>query len=58
MRGCAYLATIGDPADKLVYNPGLVFTAGGHGGPNGVYVETKNLGGGLTDYPYHLNVVC
>jgi hypothetical protein len=58
VRGCAYLATIGDPADKLVYNPGLVFTAGGHGGPNGVYVETKNLGGGLTDYPYHLNVVC
>jgi predicted small lipoprotein YifL len=58
MRNCAYLATIGDPGNKLVYNPGLVFTAGGHGGPNGVYVETKNLGGGLADFPYHLNAVC
>lgn len=55
---CAYLATIGDPANALVYNPGLVYTAGGHSSNRGVYVETKNLGGGLTDFPFHLHVSC
>lgn len=62
VSGCAYTATIGDPANALVYYPGLVFTAGGHGAdgadPNGVYVETKNLGGGLSSFPFHLNVTC
>ncbi|GHP00166.1 hypothetical protein KSF_102130 [Reticulibacter mediterranei] len=55
---CAYIATIGDPANALVSNPGLVYTAGGHGGNEGVYVETKNLGGGLTNFPFHLSVSC
>ena len=34
------------------------YTAGGHLGVNGVYVETKNQGGGLTDGPFNLVVVC
>jgi hypothetical protein len=55
---CAYTATIGDTANRLVFAPGLVFTAGGHLGANGVYVETKNLGGGLSDFPFHLAVDC
>src|ERR1019366_5698862 len=55
---CSYIATIGDPGDASVVNPGVVFTAGGHSGPNGVYVETKDLNGGLTDYPFHLNAAC
>ena len=55
---CSYTASIGDPANALVYNPGLVFTAGGHTSPNGVYVETKNLAGGLADYPFHLKRNC
>ncbi|HEX8870129.1 MAG TPA: hypothetical protein VF821_30990, partial [Lentzea sp.] len=55
---CVYTATIGDPGSELVYHPGLVFTAGGHSGANSVYVETKNLGGGLSDYPFHLHVAC
>jgi hypothetical protein len=41
-----------------VFNPGWVFTASGHLGTSGVYVETKNLGGGLQDYPFHLAVTC
>jgi hypothetical protein len=35
-----------------------VFTAGGHLSANGVYVETKNLGGGLTDGAFNLVVAC
>jgi hypothetical protein len=58
MDPCSYVATIGDPAAGLVYNPGLVFTASGHVSAYSVYVETKNLGGGLTDYPFHLQVMC
>ncbi|GAA2367755.1 hypothetical protein Cme02nite_28410 [Catellatospora methionotrophica] len=58
VKGCAYTASVGDPNNELVYTPGLVFTAGGHDGPNGVYVETKNLQGGLADMPFHLAVRC
>lgn len=58
VAGCAYTATVGDPANGLVFNPGWVFTASGHLGTSGVYVETKNLGGGLQDYPFHLAVTC
>jgi hypothetical protein len=58
VSNCAYTATIGDWSTNHVYDLGLVFTAGGHKGPTGVYVETKNMGGGLTDFPFHLNVTC
>jgi hypothetical protein len=46
VNGCSYTATIGDPGNALVYAPGLIFTAGGHQSASGVYVETKNPGGG------------
>lgn len=56
---CAYTASIGDPEHGLVYDPGLVFTAGGHeNAVYGVYIETKNMSGGLADFPFHLNVTC
>src|SRR3954467_7866868 len=58
VRGCTYTATVGDPADALVFTPGLVTTASGHRSGGGGYVETKNLGGGLADYPFHLLVTC
>jgi hypothetical protein len=58
VMGCAYTATVADPSNGLVYSPGLVFTAGGHTSKNGVYIETKNPGGGLSYYPFHLTVSC
>jgi hypothetical protein len=58
VHDCGYTATVGDPVNGLVYSPGLAFTAGGHLSPQGVYVETKNLGGGLSDFPFHLTVSC
>jgi hypothetical protein len=55
---CAYVATVGDPANALVFNPSGVYTGSGPD-PNTVYIETKNAGGGLTDgIPFHLAVIC
>ncbi len=58
IKTCAYLATVGDPANKLVFNPNGVYTGSG---PNSrtVYIETKNTGGGLSSgIPFHLAVIC
>jgi len=56
--GCAYLATVGDPGNALVFNPNGVYTGSGPTA-TAVYIETKNLGGGLSDgIPFHLAVVC
>jgi len=56
--GCAYLATVGDPGNALVFNPNGVYTGSGSTADS-VYVETKNPGGGLSDgIPFHLAVVC
>jgi hypothetical protein len=55
---CAYLATVGDPGNALVFNPSGVYTGSGSTA-NSVYIETKNPGGGLTNgIPFHLAVVC
>jgi hypothetical protein len=54
VSGCAYVATT-----QNAYSQALqIFTASGHSSANGVYVETKNQGGGLTDGPFHLLVAC
>ena len=55
---CAYLASVGDPGNALVFSPSGVYTGSG---PNSrtVYIETKNPGGGLTaGIPFHLAVIC
>ncbi len=58
VAGCAYLATVGDPGNALVYNPNGVYT-GSASSADSVYIETKNPGGGLSDgIPFHLAVVC
>jgi hypothetical protein len=55
---CAYLATVGDPGNALVFNPAGVYTGSGPAA-NSVYIETKNPGGGLADgIPFHLAAVC
>jgi hypothetical protein len=55
---CAYLATVGDPGNALVFNPNGVYTGSGPT-THTVYLETKNLGGGLADgIPFHLAVIC
>jgi hypothetical protein len=55
---CAYIATVGDPGNALVFSPTAVYTASGSNSKT-VYIETKNPGGGLQDgVPFHLAVVC
>jgi hypothetical protein len=54
VSGCAYVASSVNAHSQAL----LVFTAGGHSSVNGVYVETKNQGGGLTDGPFDLVVDC
>jgi hypothetical protein len=52
---CAYVATPVNTSSQAIQ----VFTAGGHQGPNGVYVEVKNQGGGvLPGSFFHLVVIC
>jgi hypothetical protein len=58
VRGCAYLASVGDPGHSLVYNPAGVYT-GSSTNSHVVYIETKNPGGGLSaGIPFQLAVVC
>jgi len=58
VSGCAYLASVGDPGNALVYNPNGVYT-GSASNPDAVYIETKNTAGGLSSgIPFHLAVVC
>jgi hypothetical protein len=58
VSSCAYLATVGDPGNSLVYNPAGVYTGSGPDADT-VYLETKNTAGGLSSgIPFHLAVVC
>ena len=58
VASCAYLATVGDPENALVFNPSGVYTGSGPDART-VYIETKNPGGGLQPgVPFHLAVVC
>lgn len=58
VSACSYIATVGDPASALVFNPSGVYTGSGPNA-NTVYIETKNPGGGLqSGVPFHLAVIC
>ena len=58
VAGCAYLATVGDPANALIFSPSGVYT-GTSTTAGDVYIETKNPGGGLqSGVPFHLSVLC
>jgi hypothetical protein len=58
VSGCAFLATVGDPSNALVFSPSGVYTGTGPDA-NTVYIETKNPGGGLQDgVPFHLALIC
>jgi hypothetical protein len=54
---CAFEATLGDPSTGGGPDGQIgVATRSGH--KNGVYIATYNSGGGFTDLPFHLVVIC
>lgn len=58
VKGCAYLASVGDPGAGIDTSPAGVYT-GSSSSPSQVYIETKNTGGGLSaGIPFQLAVVC
>jgi hypothetical protein len=54
VSNCAYVATTINAHSQALQ----IFTADGHLSGDGVYVQTKNQGGGLTDGPFNLVVDC
>jgi hypothetical protein len=57
LTGCAYTATIGDPAHGTPVT-GFIGVAAREGVPNGVYVETHNSAVALTNMAFQLAVFC
>ncbi|MEP7383151.1 MAG: hypothetical protein ABI910_15780 [Gemmatimonadota bacterium] len=58
VNSCAFLATVADSGNTLVYSPSYVFTASGPT-TKSIYIETKNPGGGLQDgVPFHVAAIC
>src|SRR3954447_1570363 len=58
VAGCAFIATLADPGNALVFAPSGVYTGTGPDSRT-VYIETKNPGGGLQDgVPFHLGIIC
>jgi hypothetical protein len=58
VKGCAYLASVGDPGNGIDTSPAGVYT-GSSANHDQVYIETKNTGGGLTaGIPFQLAVIC
>jgi hypothetical protein len=55
VTGCVYNATVGGTG-----NPphGTIIVAPRGGNPNGVFVETRNVAGALTDLGFHVRVKC
>jgi hypothetical protein len=59
VRDCAYLASSGDPGTGNDTNPINGIYTGSSSDPDQVYIETKNVGGGLSPgLPFHLEVIC
>lgn len=57
MRGCSYVATVGDPANQPVPGAGLASTARGRGN-NVVHVSTATPDGTPAKLPFHLQAEC
>jgi hypothetical protein len=59
VRDCAYLASSGDPGTGDDTDPINGTYTGSSPNPDQVYIETKNVGGGLSPgLPFHLEVIC
>ena len=58
VRGCAYLATIGDPSAAAPPQNGQISVSSLSTNVNAVAIRTENGQGAEADRPFHLLVVC
>jgi hypothetical protein len=59
IRNCAYVATIGTSGSIGVFPVGQISVSGLFGNPNnGVFIQTANSAGTLSDFGFHLAVHC
>jgi hypothetical protein len=57
VSNCAYVATIGDPADGEE-DPGEIDVATRSGNSSGVFVATHDSSGNAANRAFHLHVAC
>ena len=55
---CAWTATVGEPGFGDQPGPAQVSLAGRSGTKNGIFLQTFDGGGTLTDLPFHLLISC
>lgn len=58
VTGCAYVATLGEPASSGIAPAGDITVAGRSGVPEGIFVETANIHGVLKNRSFHVDVGC
>ena len=58
VAGCGWVATVGLSTFGGSIPGGEITTAGRAGTTNGIFVQTMNSSGALTDLPFHLIVIC
>jgi hypothetical protein len=58
ITGCAYLGTIGLTGSLGASAPGEITVVGRAGDANGVFVQTFNSAGTLTNLSFHLGILC
>lgn len=58
ITACAYNGTIGLSGTSGASVPGLITVVGRAGNPKGIFVQTFNATGALTDLGFHIEVAC
>jgi hypothetical protein len=58
VTGCAYVATVGEPASSGTVPASDITVVGRSGVPEGVFVETANSKGVLKNRAFHIDVGC
>jgi hypothetical protein len=58
ITGCAFLITIGSSGYLGTYTPGFATVVGRAGNPAGVFVQTFDTSGNLSDRSFHLAINC
>ncbi len=58
IAGCVFTATLGTTGSSGVVSPGFITVAGASADAGGVFVQTYNADGALTDSSFHLLASC